>query len=158
MIVPDGVTGAPPVGTVWEVPPDALFTVELPTHRTTDGLTGYEFSFTVSEAEASPGDFDNDGDVDLDDYEAFEPCFTGPDVQLEPGCELGDFDGDADIDCDDWEQFALAWTEPGDPPLLPQCAPPIPAVSGWGIVLLALLILIAGTLVQTRSQPLRLWA
>jgi len=153
--VPDGVTGAPAVGTVWELPTDALFTVELPTYQTTEGLTGYEFSFTVTEAEASPGDFNNDGDVDHDDYQTFESCFTGPDVQFAPGCELGDFDGDADIDCDDWGQFVLAWTDPAGPPLLPDCPPLIPAVSDWGMVMLALLVLIAGTLAQTGSQPLR---
>jgi hypothetical protein len=109
----------------------------------------------VTEAEPSPGDFDNDGDVDQDDFLSFEACFTGSGGQFEPGCELGDFDGDSDIDCEDWEQFVLAWTEPGGPPVLPMCGPPIPAVSEWGAVLLMLLLLIAGTLEQTRPRPLR---
>ena len=155
--IPAGITGAPAVGTVWELSLEEPFTLELPTYRTNDGLTGYEFSFTVTEAEASPGDFDNDSDVDHDDYQAFEQCFTGPGGQLEPDCELGDFDGDGDVDCDDWASFVLAWTEAGEPPVLPACGPPIPATSEWGIVFMALLVVIAGTVALTRRRRLHSW-
>jgi hypothetical protein len=95
------------------------------------------------------GDFDNDGDVDEDDFDAFQQCFSGPDNPFAPDCEAGDFDGDGDIDCDDWEQFCQAWTAGGSPPELSQCPrqQPIPAVSEWGIAVMTLLTLAAGTLV-----------
>ncbi len=95
------------------------------------------------------GDLDEDLDVDGTDFTAFEACFTGSGGQLTAGCEPGDFDGDADIDCLDWEAFQAAWTAPGDPPVLPACigSPPIPAVSAWGLAVMVLLVLSAGTLV-----------
>jgi hypothetical protein len=47
LTVPDGVTGAPPEGTVWSLPLDQLLTLILPTYRTADGRTGYKFAYTV---------------------------------------------------------------------------------------------------------------
>lgn len=47
LYVPAGVIGAPPVGTVWQLPLDRAFSVEVPTYKTTDGRTGYRFGFTV---------------------------------------------------------------------------------------------------------------
>ncbi len=71
-----------------------------------------------------PGDFDGDNDVDEDDFDAFESCFTGPGGgPVGPGCGPGDFDGDDDIDCDDWALFVAAWTALGDPPALCACNP-----------------------------------
>ena len=52
--VPADVIGAPPGGTVWDLPLGELFTIELPTYRTTDGLDGYRFSFTISEVIPEP--------------------------------------------------------------------------------------------------------
>lgn len=48
MGVPDGVIGAPPVGTIWELPLTGLFSLGLPTYRTTNGLEGYRFAFTMT--------------------------------------------------------------------------------------------------------------
>lgn len=45
--VPEGVSGAPPIGTTW-ILPDHLFTVTLPVYATADGLTGYQFGFTIT--------------------------------------------------------------------------------------------------------------
>ncbi|MHC4697556.1 MAG: M28 family metallopeptidase, partial [Planctomycetota bacterium] len=71
----------------------------------------------VSVFPVSNGDFDDDGDVDLDDADAFDLCFTGLDGgPLESECVPGDLDFDDDIDCGDWEEFLLAWTEPDAPP------------------------------------------
>jgi formylglycine-generating enzyme required for sulfatase activity len=71
-----------------------------------------------------PGDFDGDNDVDEDDSDAFESCFTGPGGgPVGPGCGPGDFDDDGDIDCDDWALFVAAWTALGDPPTLCFCNP-----------------------------------
>ncbi len=66
LYVPPGVTGAPPVGTTWDVPPDEPFTVTVPTFATDDGREGYQFALTVG-AVACPGDIDGDGVVDLSD-------------------------------------------------------------------------------------------
>jgi len=52
------------------------------------------------------GDFDADGDVDVADYAAFEPCFTGPDATEPPsGCEPFDADVDGNIDLADFSVF-----------------------------------------------------
>ena len=96
------------------------------------------------------GDFDGDSDVDTDDFNEFTTCFTGPDNgPVAPGCEPGDFEPDDDVDCDDWDQFVLAWTASGDPPYFAPCESgpePIPAVSSWGTLVVALLILTAGSI------------
>jgi hypothetical protein len=152
--VPEGVVGAPAVGFVWELPVDTLFTVALPTYRTSDGLQGYRFAFTITRVVTLPGDFDQDGDVDHDDFDAFEVCFGNPGVHARIECEPGDFDGDADIDCDDWAAFQLAWTEPDDPPPLAQCEVPVPAVSEWGMVTMTLLMLAAGTVILRRRTQI----
>ncbi len=49
--VPEGVEGAPPVGTQWDIPPADGFMLELPTCTTYDGLESYEFTFAVSPVE-----------------------------------------------------------------------------------------------------------
>jgi len=152
--VPEGVVGAPPVGFIWELPVGSLFTLDLPTYRTNNGLEGYRFAFTITRVVTLPGDFDHDGNVDHDDFDSFEQCFGSPGVRARIECEPGDFDGDADIDCDDWAAFQLAWTEPDDPPPLAQCEAPIPAVSEWGVASMTLLVLAAGTLILRRRTGL----
>ncbi|MGB2984359.1 MAG: hypothetical protein WBE26_00635 [Phycisphaerae bacterium] len=52
-----------------------------------------------------PGDFNGDGDVDLDDFEDFEACLTGPSELISPECEVGDFDMDGDVDILDATMF-----------------------------------------------------
>lgn len=42
---PDGITGGPAVGTVWNEPMGELM---LPWYGTSDGLTGYQFSFSLT--------------------------------------------------------------------------------------------------------------
>ena len=59
-----------------------------------------------------PGDCDDDGDVDLQDFLAFQTCFTGPGGTLTPGCECADFDGDDDVDLQDFLAFQVAFTGP----------------------------------------------
>jgi MYXO-CTERM domain-containing protein len=55
LAVPDGIVGAPPAGTTWEVPPQGPFNIELPTFRTKNGLQGYRFSFMIGPATPEPG-------------------------------------------------------------------------------------------------------
>ncbi|MBI4718486.1 MAG: IPTL-CTERM sorting domain-containing protein [Planctomycetes bacterium] len=96
------------------------------------------------------GDLDEDTDVDAADFTAFEACFTGPEGVLATGCEPADFDGDGDIDCVDADGFASAWSAVGTPPEVAACVISIPATSEWGLVGMALLVLVAGTLTLRR--------
>ena len=57
-----------------------------------------------------PGDLDGDGDVDLDDYDIFAGCLTGPDEPLPPGCDAADVDGDGDVDLFDFSAFQEAFS------------------------------------------------
>ncbi len=56
LAVPSGVIGAPPVGTVWELPLGQGFTLLLPTWRSYTGLDTYRFAFTITAA-PEPGTF-----------------------------------------------------------------------------------------------------
>ncbi len=113
--VPDGVTSPHPVGTVWELPLVGKLTLELPTYHTTDGLTGYHFAFTITEAEPGPGDIDNDGDVDREDFVIFGRCFTGPNGEPDLPCRLIDFNrsdmnDDGHVDLADFFLFTANFT------------------------------------------------
>lgn len=100
------------------------------------------------------GDFDEDGDVDRDDYDQFVLCFTGPDGgPIAPECIPGDAEPDDDCDCDDWGVFTQNWTGPPvEPPGFSQCSQAIPTVSEGGVVALALLVLLGGTLLLLRRR------
>jgi hypothetical protein len=71
LYVPEGVEDAPPVGTVWHIPPDDEYMIELPTFRTYDGLEGYRLAFsvgpTVCVADVTGPDGQPDGLTDLAD-------------------------------------------------------------------------------------------
>ena len=102
---------------------------------------------------ALDGDFDADCDLDGDDYAQFEACFTGEDNgPIAAGCEPGDFDGDDDIDCADYDAFAHGWTDSGQPPAPVECNTNIPTTSEWGVVLMAGLMLIGGTVVLSQRR------
>jgi predicted CXXCH cytochrome family protein len=113
--VPAGVTGVPAVGTVWVLPLVGQLTLYLPTYRATDGLTGYQFAFTVTEAAPSPGDIDNDGDADETDYASLQRCLTGPTGEPGPSCEpvefnRSDLNDDGYVDLADFSIFATHFT------------------------------------------------
>jgi hypothetical protein len=73
------------------------------------------------------GDFDGDGDVELNDYDEFELCYTGHDGgPVGPQCQPGDFDADGDVACDDWDAFIFVWTDAVRPPALPACSAEVP--------------------------------
>ena len=55
LYVPEGVVGAPPVGTVWDLPLDSTFTIYMPTYRAADGAGAYQFSFTMTAEVPEPG-------------------------------------------------------------------------------------------------------
>ena len=104
LYVPEGVEGAPPVGTVWEVPADLPFYIEVPTYKTYDWSAGYRFAFKVWPA-ACAGDITGpggtpDGFTDLSDLAALlgsyglctgDPGFL-PEADLTGGSE-GEPDG-----------------------------------------------------------------
>jgi hypothetical protein len=55
---------------------------------------------------SAPGDCDGDGDVDLSDYDGFQPCMTGPNGGSGgSGCACFDFDADGDTDLSDYAVF-----------------------------------------------------
>jgi hypothetical protein len=65
-----------------------------------------------------PGDGDRDGDVDLDDFNTFMDCRSGPGVLPSPAqttvqkcLYVFDFDGDQDVDLDDYAAFLRAFSE-----------------------------------------------
>lgn len=113
--VPDGVTSPYPVGTVWELPLVRQFTLELPTYRATDGLTGYHFSFTITRVERQLADIDDDGDIDRDDFAVFEQCLTGPNGDPGLPCRPLDFgrsdmNNDGHVDLADFSLFTVNFT------------------------------------------------
>ena len=71
-----------------------------------------QFVYTPADT-PTPGDCDDDGDVDLQDFLAFQTCYTGPGGPVDPGCECVDFDGDDDVDLQDFLAFQTAYTGPG---------------------------------------------
>ncbi|MBN2562350.1 MAG: hypothetical protein JXQ75_15605 [Phycisphaerae bacterium] len=71
------------------------------------------YHYPVTDPALLRGDFDRDGDMDLDDFENFSSCLTGPcvDSSCRPTlyedvcCNAGDFDYDGDVDVLDFSQF-----------------------------------------------------
>ena len=65
LYVPEGIEGAPPVGTIWEAPSDGPFSVTVPTYRWTlpepnygsPDPAGYLFSFTMTPVIPEPASF-----------------------------------------------------------------------------------------------------
>jgi len=123
LYVPDGITGAPAVGTVWDLPRTGSFLLTLPVYKSSDGLTGYQFAFRVS-AEIDPceafvrGDSDCDGDVDFDDINPFVAALTSEDAWAAalggaPTCDYlcaNDIDGNGVVDFDDINPFVACLT------------------------------------------------
>lgn len=114
---------------------------------------GYEVTNNPDQIDAfsgdgGAGDFNGAGDVDIDDYNQFADCFTGVGGgPIESACQAGDFDGDDDVDCWDWDAFASVWTSVDDLPAFSPCVRTVPTVSAWGVILMTLLMLTAGTIV-----------
>ncbi len=81
---------------------------------------------------ANPGDFNSDGEIDFYDLYFFQECLT-TEAGGWPGCVWADMDSGGDTDCDDWALFLEAWTDPTDPPGMPECAKP-PDFDGNGSV------------------------
>ncbi|MBK9128008.1 MAG: hypothetical protein IPM13_09425 [Phycisphaerales bacterium] len=75
--VPDGITGAPAVGTLWYLPAKSSFILIVPSYWTGgDGRTGYRLEFSAS-AVTLRGDADCSGTVDFNDIDAFVEALAG---------------------------------------------------------------------------------
>ncbi|MCK4341215.1 MAG: hypothetical protein KAY37_05765 [Phycisphaerae bacterium] len=59
-----------------------------------------------------PGDLNGDGDVDLDDFNIFADCMTGPVIPTTPGCEPADLHADDHVDLADFAVFQQGFTGP----------------------------------------------
>ena len=70
--------------------------------------------------------------MDQDDLPYFQECLT-TDAGGWPGCEWADMNFDGQTNCDDWALFLAAWSDPADPPGMPECAVP-PDFDGDGQV------------------------
>ena len=70
-----------------------------------------EDEMVVHPFDHGPGDIDSDGDVDLEDYQRFQSCHSGPDVPpSDPNCDAADFDRDNDVDMRDFTAFQDGFT------------------------------------------------
>ena len=95
------------------------------------GASDFELSGTIGQADAGelaggeftltggfwfplvPGDANGDGGVNLDDYEAFEGCMTGPDGDPpEDECQGLDADGNGTIDLGDFAAMQSSFSGP----------------------------------------------
>jgi len=81
LYVPPGITGAPPVHTVWTLPLTGTFSLPLPAWPTEGGLTGYQFALTFSAADVCHGqqmaDSNCDGQVTFADIDYFVVALSG---------------------------------------------------------------------------------
>lgn len=112
LYVPEGVSGAPAVGTVWPVPivEGEQLQVVLPTYASDDGLTGYQLAFSVS-AVPDPcdgmvrGDANCDGTLSFLDIGAFVAAVEGEEewlayLETTPTCDylcVNDINGDGSV-------------------------------------------------------------
>ena len=98
---------------LWDIPPE-LPPGQLYRIRTEDSADSsiYDLSDDPFTILLPKGDCDDDGDVDLQDFFAFQVCYTGPNGTINPGCECTDFDGDGDTDLQDFVGFHVAYTGP----------------------------------------------
>jgi hypothetical protein len=67
-------------------------------------VTG-DFTVRITMLEVGGGDDDGDGVIDLDDFEAFQGCFSRQFGRYNYGCLTHDIDHDGDIDLQDFNEF-----------------------------------------------------
>lgn len=94
------------------------------------------------------GDVDNDGSIDSGDFPTFADCVG---EIFAPGCEIMDLDGDSDVDCVDYDLLLGEWTGGEPVPPVFQCTGTVPAASGWGLIAMALCVLVGATLLLEKK-------
>ncbi len=139
-------------------PPQRAAVIEFMRNALTDPrVENEEFPFDRPILRSEQGDHDRDGDVDGDDFTEIELCFNGTvGGPAASGCERVDMDGDGLMTCDDWTAFESAWTDTDPIPEFPLCAvgPTVPTVSEWGVVIMTLMMLAAGTCILRRNNAI----
>jgi hypothetical protein len=75
------------------------------------GNTG-SLTIRVTMIDGGAGDSDGDGDVDLNDFNRFQLCFSGPNNHYDYGCLSHDMDADGDVDLADFGDFSLGFGQP----------------------------------------------
>lgn len=73
------------------------------------------FDYEISAGRGVLPDLDDDGDVDLDDFDLFHACVTGPAVEPSVNCKNRDFDGDDDVDLEDFGILQRCYSGDGNP-------------------------------------------
>lgn len=74
--------------------------------------TAGNLTIRVTQLDGGAGDSDGDGDVDLNDFNRFQLCFSGPGNDYSYGCLSHDIDADGDVDLADFGDFSLGFGNP----------------------------------------------
>ncbi len=141
-------------------PPGArIDLIEFLRNGLTDPRTETEsFPFDRPILYSDRGDNNLDAQVDLIDYADFENCFTGDGSgPVDPNCQRLDMDGDTDIDCTDLIELEMRWSSTDPMPEFAICAAlsaNAPTVSQWGLTIMAILLVTAGTCVLRDTRML----
>ncbi len=88
-------------------------------------ITRWDYVRFGTTPQNSSGDFNTDFEIDSYDLYYFHECLT-TEAGGWPGCVWADMGFSGGVNCDDWALFLAAWTDPADPPAMPECdcAPP----------------------------------
>ena len=110
--LPGGETAFDTIDAVYTPPAsgDYDFSVRFTRSHRNETPAIYHWADNLSIVLPEPGDLDGDGDVDLDDFNIFAGCMTGPDVPTTSGCEPADLHADGDVDLADFAVFQMAFT------------------------------------------------
>jgi hypothetical protein len=111
--------------TIWQDPQGALHAVVagdfLPEIPGDEILVAGQTGKVTLLLRQRPADYDRDGDVDQNDFNLFDTCFSGPQVPRTGDCAARDLDGDGDVDQSDFGIFQRCYSGENNP-ADPNCA------------------------------------